>query len=269
MGIPDSELLNPEHVAESLRCPICSEVLLDPMECRQCLGTFCKLCVQSTCRTKLECPHCYETTQRLIPARRKIRTHLNQLQVRCQHEGCSWSGRLKSRSGHECELLPAVIANNGAALCKLASQSLRIAELERHVLYQQELLQIQERHREELSRQHHLDQLIIAEMVNEAHGRHERLREYLQHGRLRPRDNPCNLQAARQEHPSPAWSSSTSPWTNGEVQANPPFSSMMDRVGQGFKSDATSNQCPNVTPAMFYYVAVPQAPSHLAPSEEQ
>jgi hypothetical protein len=76
-----------------LVCPICSNLLLDPLDCMTCDSSFCQLCITdyrqrqidpSNCMCPLGCPQL-----NLKSAHKKTKQTLNMVQVSCRFEACS------------------------------------------------------------------------------------------------------------------------------------------------------------------------------------
>mmetsp|Transcript_56525 Transcript_56525/g.104652 ORF Transcript_56525/g.104652 Transcript_56525/m.104652 type:complete len:216 (-) Transcript_56525:280-927(-) len=127
MGIPSGEVVHPEEVSDILRCLICTDVLLDPLECTECQTAYCRSCIGAWLMVKHSCPHCKATIHHegaLQPLHRSLRTELAKVRVTCPKAGCTWRGRLDHRPGHEC--FPDVLAARDARIAELE------AELEVH-----------------------------------------------------------------------------------------------------------------------------------------
>mmetsp|Transcript_43243 Transcript_43243/g.99682 ORF Transcript_43243/g.99682 Transcript_43243/m.99682 type:complete len:276 (-) Transcript_43243:96-923(-) len=274
MGIPDSEFLDPDGIVDTLRCPICTEVFLDPLECKQCQMAFCKQCFEKSFRTKAQCPQCRcpSVMESLVPAHRRTRTDLNALKVRCMREGCSWTGRFDARAGHEC-----VVAKLDALKLELANKSMRVVELDEQVQLLQAQVQNQKRQIEELHREKQQDKLLLADVADEAHGRHQKLQEYLQHG-SRPQSHPCipsQFLPTWGPWPRPT-ASNSSAWPGGlappaqPTMAPMPGGSLQMMPASTLDGSDNSNQCPAPVPVMFYYcnMGVPLVPSQYGSAEE-
>ena len=84
---------------EDLECPICQEILNDPLQ-TNCGHLFCGKCLQSGGSRVKNCPVCREeytsTSDQFLT--RKI----NGLKVKCPNasKGCEWSGELRDAEGH-------------------------------------------------------------------------------------------------------------------------------------------------------------------------
>jgi len=215
----------------------------------------------------------------LIPAHRRTRTDLNALKVRCQREGCCWTGRLDARPGHEC-----LVARIDALKGEVARKDARIAELEGREQQQQVTIQNLERKVEELHRQQQQDKLVLAEMAEEELERSTRLREYLQHGRMHyPRGHPC-MPHPFMPTPVPAWRPPMAPhpgaWPGGPGPAphpmgGPPMPAGLQMMpiprpgSDGMNTDNNNNgQCPAPVPVMFYYCNIPPVPPQNGSAEE-
>lgn len=107
MGIPDEELVDPGSIGEESRCPICMQVLQDPVE-GTCEHLFCRGCIGPVLGKKPQCPVCRAelAPDVLRVAHRYVRAALDKVEVRCTRwPECAWTGRLDQRLGHSC--LPA------------------------------------------------------------------------------------------------------------------------------------------------------------------
>eukprot|EP00930_Biecheleria_cincta_P052929 TRINITY_DN38230_c0_g1_i2.p1 TRINITY_DN38230_c0_g1~~TRINITY_DN38230_c0_g1_i2.p1 ORF type:complete len:288 (+),score=38.96 TRINITY_DN38230_c0_g1_i2:61-924(+) len=121
MGLSDDKLANPDSVSETLRCPICIEVLENPVYCRgnPCQHVFCLACIERALATRQRCPTCR------APARKEqfqpnllVQSLLDELRVYCKRRqaGCYWSGRQDARAAHEDECLAKQLAARTAEL---------------------------------------------------------------------------------------------------------------------------------------------------------
>lgn len=174
MGISEEELLNPESISETLRCPVCFEVFDDPVFCggRPCQHVFCRECVEKAVRATASpghgsgdggrsyfcsddeaeeqighCPSC-RASIRLdeLQPHQVMRSLLDELLVRCRWS-CGWTGRRDSRAAHEspgtsqCPLIRleaarAELANLSGAGGKLKDRDSRILQLEARIAEQ-------------------------------------------------------------------------------------------------------------------------------------
>mmetsp|Transcript_2315 Transcript_2315/g.4846 ORF Transcript_2315/g.4846 Transcript_2315/m.4846 type:complete len:295 (-) Transcript_2315:366-1250(-) len=137
MGIPDEDLVHPEHVPPSHRCLICQEVLLDPKECG-CEVAFCAACIGDWLqRGKNECPNCrqYLSHETLKRAHRSVVAAINNLETRCRQPGCGWTGQLDARANHECQpkKIAELTARAAALEAQLGGKNERITELTERV----------------------------------------------------------------------------------------------------------------------------------------
>lgn len=104
MGVPDEELADPGAVPEDLRCPLCFQVLQDPVEGRCCQNPFCRPCLSEALGRDQRCPLCRGGmhVEDMQVAHRTIRTRLGMLMRRCPRPGCSWTGLLEAPLDHDC-----------------------------------------------------------------------------------------------------------------------------------------------------------------------
>lgn len=118
MGINDIELVDPDTVSQTLRCPICFDVFQDPVFFigEPCQHVFCRDCLaKSHARQPDRCPTCRaQVDMTLIGSHRLMCSFLDELPVKCTAEGCFWTGRLDSRAAHRsaCAALELIAAKN-------------------------------------------------------------------------------------------------------------------------------------------------------------
>jgi len=114
--------LDPERfegeVDEELLCPVCHEVLEDPLQVPACEHAFCRACItewlsqQQTINQQQTCPIDRQPiqTQQLKPVPHILRTLLARLQISCSYKehGCSAIVKLELLAAHteECEHKP-------------------------------------------------------------------------------------------------------------------------------------------------------------------
>mmetsp|Transcript_37735 Transcript_37735/g.87172 ORF Transcript_37735/g.87172 Transcript_37735/m.87172 type:complete len:213 (+) Transcript_37735:50-688(+) len=148
MGIPAQELVHPESVPSVLECVICTEVLLDAVECPHCQVAACRECITPWLSSKGTCPQCRQKTAQFSPAHRIVRAQLGALLVRCTQENCTWTGTLESREGHECKTALESTAEVVEMLkARLAEKDAKIAEQQKVISMQSAQLQTLERQR--------------------------------------------------------------------------------------------------------------------------
>ncbi|CAK9067296.1 unnamed protein product [Durusdinium trenchii] len=101
MGVEDHELVHPDAISPTLRCPICTDVFEEPVSCSACQQVFCKTCIEHVLLTcKPACPTCRAPLTKSLQPNFLVRSLLNELHVRCVHPGCYWTGRLDERAAH-------------------------------------------------------------------------------------------------------------------------------------------------------------------------
>ncbi len=112
------------EVDEELMCPICSQVLLDPVAAPECEHAFCQPCISQWLARRPNCPVDRQPVQPkdLRPVPRILRNLLARLEVSCDNEssGCAVVCKLDLLSHHlkECEHNPkrAVLCDKGCGL---------------------------------------------------------------------------------------------------------------------------------------------------------
>ncbi|EDW73030.2 uncharacterized protein Dwil_GK16866 [Drosophila willistoni] len=103
------------NVDEELICPICTEVLEDPMQSSSCEHAYCRVCIQKWIIEKQICP--VDRTEllsgQLVPASRLMRNMLARLRIKCvfAENGCEQLLQLDEFRRHvdTCEHNPKVV----------------------------------------------------------------------------------------------------------------------------------------------------------------
>ncbi|XP_017037313.1 E3 ubiquitin-protein ligase NRDP1 [Drosophila kikkawai] len=111
-------------VDEELVCPICSDVLEDPVQSSGCEHAFCRACIEKWMLEKQICPVDRSDLLRchLVPASRLMRNMLSRLKIKCSFgdSGCLLHLRLEDYRLHvaSCEYNPkvAVECSNGCGM---------------------------------------------------------------------------------------------------------------------------------------------------------
>ena len=109
-------------VGPSFHCCICTNVIKDPVMCRQNEHIFCRACITRHLMNFHTCPTCMEplTVETLSQAPRGIRNLLAELKIRCEFfdRGCGKFIELGDLERHvkECGFAPAVCSNEGCQL---------------------------------------------------------------------------------------------------------------------------------------------------------
>mmetsp|Transcript_6139 Transcript_6139/g.11265 ORF Transcript_6139/g.11265 Transcript_6139/m.11265 type:complete len:236 (-) Transcript_6139:37-744(-) len=102
MGLDDNELVHPASVSPILRCPICTDVLSQPVACGTCQQVFCKHCIEKALAISEahQCPTCRAPFGKRLQPSLVVSSLLNELHVRCMYPGCYWTGRHDDRPAH-------------------------------------------------------------------------------------------------------------------------------------------------------------------------
>ena len=109
-------------VSQTLHCIICTNVIKDPVMCRQNEHIFCRACITRHLMNFQTCPTCMQplTVETLSQAPRGIRNLLAELKIRCEffNRGCGKFIELGDLERHvtECGFAPAVCSNEGCQL---------------------------------------------------------------------------------------------------------------------------------------------------------
>ena len=100
-------------------CPICSNVLKDPVLCPRNHHCFCRDCITKHLENSQICPSCADelTVDTLTEPQQTIKRMLNELKIHCVNvdRGCQEIVQLQHLDSHEatCGFTPAVCANQG------------------------------------------------------------------------------------------------------------------------------------------------------------
>ena len=97
MGFDEDRFL--EAVGEEFKCLICSEVLLDPVECSGCQTNFCSECIHAWQARSSECPNRCKLV--LQPCHRAFKNLLMRLKLRCSAKDCQETLTLENVLRHE------------------------------------------------------------------------------------------------------------------------------------------------------------------------
>ena len=109
-------------VSQTLHCIICTNVIKDPVMCRQNEHLFCRACITRHLMNYQTCPTCMEplTVETLSKTSRTVVKLLSELRIRCEFSdrGCEEYVELGSLEVHlkECGYAPAVCCNEGCRL---------------------------------------------------------------------------------------------------------------------------------------------------------
>ncbi|KAH8418840.1 hypothetical protein KR222_002068 [Zaprionus bogoriensis] len=103
------------HVDEELICPICADVLEDPMQSSTCEHAFCRFCIEKWMQEKQICPVDRSDLLpiHLVPASRLMRNMLGRLRIKCcfAENGCTALMPLNEYRNHvtNCQNNPKVV----------------------------------------------------------------------------------------------------------------------------------------------------------------
>ena len=109
----------PYPVSQSLHYNICTNVIRDPVMCRENEHVFCRACITRYLVNYQRCPTCMEplTVDTLLQVSRNVRDILSALKIRCHffNRGCGESMPLADLERHvrDCGYAPAVCSNEG------------------------------------------------------------------------------------------------------------------------------------------------------------
>lgn len=107
------------HVDEELICPICADVLEEPVQSCGCEHAFCSACIDKWMLEKQICPVDRSDLMRghLVPVSRLMRNMLSRLKIKCTFadSGCAQELSLEDFRTHvaSCEHNPKVVVGCG------------------------------------------------------------------------------------------------------------------------------------------------------------
>ena len=91
-GYEDSRFELRDPISPSFHCPICMNVLNDPVMCRNNQHYFCRACITKHLTNTHNCPTCQDelTEDTLVQASRIVLEYLSELRIRCDffNRGC-------------------------------------------------------------------------------------------------------------------------------------------------------------------------------------
>ena len=93
--------INEQPVELQMDCPICLNVLFEPVIATCCGYDFCSACITPTQEAAKPCPVCDQTSFLLLEDKLLV-VILNELEVYCPNrdKGCNWTGKLGECDGH-------------------------------------------------------------------------------------------------------------------------------------------------------------------------
>ncbi|XP_028411078.1 uncharacterized protein LOC114533682 [Dendronephthya gigantea] len=104
LGYEDSRFELANSISPSFHCPICMNVLNDPVMCRNNQHYFCKVCITKHLMNTLNCPTCQDelTADTLVHAPRIVIEYLSELRIRCDFfsRGCRHVMKLSDLNHH-------------------------------------------------------------------------------------------------------------------------------------------------------------------------
>ena len=78
---------NQTSVSPTLQCPICRDLVMNPVECKNCSKLFCKYCIDNWLKNTNQCPnkHIFEKKEELDDW---IKIALGKIFLKCPFKGC-------------------------------------------------------------------------------------------------------------------------------------------------------------------------------------
>jgi len=112
------------HVDEELICPICTDVLEEPVQSSGCEHAYCRACIDKWMQQKQICPvdRSILLTSNLVPVSRLMRNMLGRLKIKCSFSpnGCDQMLALEEFRNHvaTCQHNPkmVVLCNRGCGM---------------------------------------------------------------------------------------------------------------------------------------------------------
>ena len=127
------EQVIPNGIRENFRCPICTDLLQEPVSLRTCQHMFCGPCIRSFVSTGgVLCPYCqtqFEPPNDLAEPLRIVRSVLESFRINCPHQGCNEQIRYEQFDAHilQCQYHP-----NAVSSCSYCDQKYPKIEEEQH-----------------------------------------------------------------------------------------------------------------------------------------
>jgi len=111
MGLSETDLVNPQRISDTLRCPICMDVFEDPVfnPSGACQHVYCYACAVQALESDPDhkCPQCRSPLgMDVLWPHQGVRNMIDELIV-WYKASCGWRGRLDARPGHA-EVCPIV-----------------------------------------------------------------------------------------------------------------------------------------------------------------
>ena len=75
-----------QNMKELIKCPICLNVLMSPVQCNKCNNCFCKLCINTYEDSKIKCP--FRCEYPIYQENKFVKNVLSILKFKCKN-GCS------------------------------------------------------------------------------------------------------------------------------------------------------------------------------------
>ena len=95
----DIELFHKNDIKEDFNCPICFDILQDPVMISACQHYFCRVCITKWLKDETSCPKCRITTYSVDPPPRILKNLLGELNIKCKK--CNSKMKLEAYDNHE------------------------------------------------------------------------------------------------------------------------------------------------------------------------
>ena len=74
-------------LGKSLICPICIDIIIEPMKCEKCNNIYCKTCLESWSRVDKRCPNrCKNPNYKKSPEKEELFSQLRHYYLKCGTE---------------------------------------------------------------------------------------------------------------------------------------------------------------------------------------
>ena len=86
-------------VSPTLECPICLDLVMDPVECESCRKLFCKECIEGWLKNSNNCPNAHKFIKKST-LDDWIKPALNKIFIKCPFQSCNNSYAYSTWSNH-------------------------------------------------------------------------------------------------------------------------------------------------------------------------
>ena len=90
---------NSQAVSPTLQCAICMDLVMNPVECKNCSKLFCKYCIDNWIKISKECPNKHEFAKK-EELDEWIKSALSKIFIKCPYKGCGSDYAYKNWTAH-------------------------------------------------------------------------------------------------------------------------------------------------------------------------